>query len=86
MERVGSGRHPSTDWDLESILTHELGHALGLYGHFDHCPEVGVFDDAACGAWDVEWNTMCPGTPNARGTVRLRTTEPHDQGTQINTY
>lgn len=48
---------PSNKVDLESILTHEMGHGYGLYIHFD----VG---DSPCVTSNEPYiDTMCPGGP-----------------------
>ena len=76
----GAADIASDYWDLQSILTHELGHALGLVGHFD------AGDSSTCGPFNLDTHTMCPGNSAAVGTVRLRTPEPHDLHTQANAY
>lgn len=64
------------EYDLWSVLTHELGHATGFAGPF----EEGHFDsnESICDDNDAQ-HTMCPGLK--AGTERKRSTEPHEEHT-----
>lgn len=68
---VGTGTPASNQWDLKSVVTHEMGHGTGFAGHF---PTTGPF--AACPA--SARATMCAGDPVDRGTTYLRTLGVHD--------
>jgi hypothetical protein len=73
----GASDIPSGTLDLQSLLTHELGHALGLWGHF-------APGEAICNPDSLDYHTMCQGlTP---GTVRRRTPEAHDLHVQTDAY
>jgi len=66
-------------WDLQSIATHEAGHATGFVGHFSaaaYCPSPA----------DATTQTMCAGDPSQKGTSMVRSLEDHDLHTLDNAY
>lgn len=69
---LGDDVVPDNRWDLQSIATHEAGHATGFYGHFDAGQPI-------CQGPDRE--TMCAGSSEPIGTKYLRTLEAHDRHT-----
>lgn len=76
---VGDGTVPAGAWDLQSIVTHEAGHATGWFGHFDRD------DNNLCPNNTEVAQTMCGGE-DRRGTKGLRTLENHDEHTINNAY
>jgi hypothetical protein len=73
---VGTGNAPKGRIDAWSVVTHEMGHATGRYGHFkeseDVCPN------------NSHRQTMCPGI--YPGTERQCTLGAHDIHTFRNAY
>lgn len=79
---VSSGNPPSTQWDLQSVVTHEVGHATGWVGHFGPIPSADVCNQSDPSAY----MTMCGYDPTAKGTNKMRTLGQHDQHTLYNAY
>jgi hypothetical protein len=67
---------PANRTDLESLATHEAGHATGWFGH------VQEVDQSNCN--DPQRPTMCSGQPI--GTVFMRSLEPEDFDTIRDAY
>jgi Matrixin len=74
---IGDGDVPDNKLDVQSIATHEVGHATGWGGHFE--------SGASCFQLP-EHSTMCDGFPGIRGTKHLRTLEEHDIHTLNDAY
>lgn len=70
----GQGAPGPTQLDVQAVVTHEVGHATGWYGHFDGA-------GAECGA---DPHTMCPSINP--GTTAKRTVETHDIHTFLAAY
>ncbi len=73
---------PSGSWDLQSIATHELGHAFGWGPHWDdggfpydpsQCPSIGSSSATMCKLYET-------------GRYYFRTLRPHDKDTAQNGY
>jgi hypothetical protein len=73
---------PGRRWDLESIVTHEAGHATGFVGHFTHReqPQDCPIPRTAAAA------TMCGGADGVKGTTWIRTLEELDRSALTHTY
>jgi hypothetical protein len=72
---VGTGSPSSSQIDLFSVATHELGHAAGFSGHFagtDICPN------------NSDMQTLC--AAYTRGTTWPRSLEKHDKHTLRDAY
>lgn len=67
---TGTGAPARNQADLQSVATHEFGHATGFAGHFS--------GSALCSN-DASFHTMCAG--HVVGTNRQRTLEEHDKHT-----
>jgi hypothetical protein len=72
---TGDGDVGSNEFDVQSVVTHEVGHATAFYDHFDA--------DAYCGG--AETQTMCRYYPEAFRRA-WRTLEAHDLHTLENAY
>ncbi len=69
--------------DLQSVMTHEFGHATGWGAHYDgpnHIPR----GTARCGRTDSNRETMC--ASNTSGVPWGRTLGPHDKHTFRRAY
>lgn len=72
---------PATSWDLQSLVTHEVGHATGFLGHF------AVPSADTCNQNDATYYaTMCDYDPLTKGTTKMRTLQDHDIHTLTNAY
>jgi hypothetical protein len=71
----GTRTPPSTRWDFWSVMTHELGHAMG----FGHLPGR----ESICRNYSGQ-NTMCP--TYYPGTTRVRSLASHDLHTFDGAY
>jgi hypothetical protein len=78
---VGDGNVPDNRWDLQSIATHEAGHAAGSYGGGHHGHFLGA---TLCSGSDRQ--TLCVGSADSVGTKYLRTLEEHDLHTLEDAY
>lgn len=72
---VGDGDVPTNGFDVQSVVTHEAGHATGFYGHF----EVDLY----CGGPDTQ--TICGYYPEAYRKA-FRALGGHDTHTLDNAY
>jgi predicted Zn-dependent protease len=72
---VGSGNPSGSQPDLESVATHELGHATGFSGHFT--------EPALC-AFNSSQQTMC--STHLSGSTWQRSLADHDQHTFAAAY
>jgi hypothetical protein len=82
---IGTGTPSSSQYDLQSVATHELGHAGGWAHHWN---DPGYGGDYYC-SWNGDStsptrHTMCAETAN--GTIMQRTLGPHDLDTFQNRY
>lgn len=74
---------PSNQYDLQSVMAHEFGHATGRGGggqQPDGTPQAGHFltNDTPCSSgYGSNYNTMCPNT--GIGTYGHRVLESHDK-------
>lgn len=77
---TGTGTPPAGQIDLQSIATHEFGHATGFGS--DYAPDH--FPVSECPTSSTTLYTMCPSYPTA--TIRWRTLEVHDIHTLEGAY
>lgn len=77
----GTGNPSSSYWDMQSIATHEAGHATGWgstsYNSLGHYAS----SSAECTGATKPKATMCWYDPNAMGTIWMRTLEADDTTT-----
>lgn len=85
---TGAGSPPSDQqMDLQSDLTHEFGHALGIYSHFGDPGKDGTVCSTTQGGQTApdDAATMCP-QGGDWGTTWARTLSTHDMDTLTSAY
>lgn len=83
----GTGTPASTQCDLLSTVTHEIGHGVGHVFHFNDVEGI-TYDPSVCkpNVGDDDAETMCSGDYVPSDSTFRRTLGVHDRGTLNNAY